>query len=130
MKTRIQRVGYGLLGAVLSLALPVAARADTFTFDEGDEYRSGVGGGLIVEGDLVETIINIVQWGLGLIGLIMVVMIIYAGFTMMLSQGNEQRMETSKQTIRYAVIGLAVVMLSYAIITLAFGVVTGDAVSP
>jgi hypothetical protein len=66
--------------------------------------------------DLKSTIINIIQWVLGLLGLIAVIMILYGGFMWMTAGGNEDKVSTAKKIISAAVIGLIVVLLAWAIV--------------
>jgi len=54
----------------------------------------------------------------GIAGALAVGMIIYAGIKMTMSQGDSSKVEQEKKTITYAVIGLIVVIASYAIVRL------------
>ena len=65
--------------------------------------------------DLVGTIIRVVQWVLGLLGLIAVIMIMYGGFLWMTAGGNEENVEKAKKLIIAGVIGLAIILSAYAI---------------
>ncbi len=67
--------------------------------------------------DLKETVINIIQWVLGLLGLIAVIMILWGGFMWMTAGGNEDKVATAKKIITAAVIGLIVILLAWAIVT-------------
>ena len=58
---------------------------------------------------------QIIQVVLGLLGVIFIVLIIYAGFNWMTSAGNEDRIGKSKKTIAAAVIGLVIVLSAYLI---------------
>jgi hypothetical protein len=71
---------------------------------------SGLGGG-----DVRIVIGNIISAALTLLGIIAVLLMLYAGFTWMTAGGNEEKVTTAKRTILYAVIGLAIIMTSYAI---------------
>jgi hypothetical protein len=57
---------------------------------------------------------GIMDWILSIIGLIAVGMIVYGGFQYMLSGGVEAKTMEAKNTIRNAIIGLVLVVLSYA----------------
>jgi heme/copper-type cytochrome/quinol oxidase subunit 2 len=52
---------------------------------------------------------------LGLLGVIFVVLLIFAGFQWMTAEGNEEKVEKAKSTITRAIIGLAIVIAAYAI---------------
>jgi len=62
-------------------------------------------------------IANSIQVLLGLLGIIFIVLIIYAGYTWMLARGNEADAQKAKDTITRAIIGLAIVLGAYAITT-------------
>lgn len=58
---------------------------------------------------------EIVQAALGILGLIFFVLVIYAGITWMTARGDEEAVTKARETIFAAVIGLSVVLASYAI---------------
>jgi len=66
--------------------------------------------------DLASSVIKIVQWILGFLGLIAVIMILYGGFIWMTAGGNEEKVASAKKIISAAVIGLIVVLLAWAIV--------------
>lgn len=64
----------------------------------------------------IRTIIGrIIYVALGIIGTVLLVIIIYAGFLWMTAGGNEDRVADAKKWITNAVIGLAIVLSAYAI---------------
>ncbi len=67
--------------------------------------------------DLESTVIKIVQWALGFLGLIAVIFIMYGGFIWMTAAGNAEKVDKAKKIILRAVIGLLIVLLSWAIVT-------------
>lgn len=60
----------------------------------------------------VPRIINVI---LGLLGTVVTCLIIYAGFNWMTAAGNDEKIESAKKTIYAAVLGLIIIMMSYAI---------------
>ncbi len=52
---------------------------------------------------------------LGLLGVIFIVLIIYAGFNWMTASGNEDKITKARSTILHAVIGLIIIISSYVI---------------
>ncbi len=76
--------------------------------------RAGEMGEGVVESpsNIVARIIKIV---LGFVGVIFIVLIIYAGFMWMTAAGNEERIEKAKKIIIRATIGIAIVLLAYTI---------------
>jgi hypothetical protein len=66
--------------------------------------------------DLKQTVINIIQWVLGILALVAAIMIIYGGFVWLTAGGNEESVEKAKKIISAAVVGLIVVLLAWAIV--------------
>lgn len=62
--------------------------------------------------DIVGTVITSV---LGLMGVIFLILAIYGGFKWMTAGGNEESVEKAKKTLINAIIGLVVVLASYAL---------------
>lgn len=66
--------------------------------------------------DIRLIIANIIRIALGLIGIVLLVIIIYAGFLWMTAAGNEEQIGKAKKTLTNAVIGLAIILSAYAIV--------------
>ncbi len=64
-------------------------------------------------GDIVKLIVNALLY---LIGAVSVIMIIIGGFRYVVSQGDSSNVTSAKNTILYAVIGLAVAIFAWAIV--------------
>ncbi len=64
--------------------------------------------------------VNVIKWVLGFLGLVAVIMIIWGGVTWMTSAGNEEKVRKAKDILRAAIIGLVVVLLSWAMVTFVF----------
>ena len=58
---------------------------------------------------------SIVNTGLGILGLVALGLILYAGGIWLTAAGNEERVEKAKKIIKTTVIGIVVVGLAYAI---------------
>ena len=52
---------------------------------------------------------------LSLLGIIFIILIMLAGFNWMTAEGDEQKITKAKETIRTAIIGLFIIIASYAI---------------
>ncbi len=52
---------------------------------------------------------------LGLLGVIFLVLIIYAGYNWMLARGDEEKVTTAKNTLARAVVGLIIILAAYSI---------------
>lgn len=66
--------------------------------------------------DIRLIIANIIRVALGLIGIILVCLMLYAGYLWMTSGGNEEQIAQAKSIIRNAVIGLAIILSAYSIV--------------
>lgn len=67
--------------------------------------------------DIRVTIARIIRIILGFLGVISVGLIIYAGFIWMTSKGNEEKINQAKLILRNAVIGLIIILSSFAIVS-------------
>lgn len=99
-----------IAGAITAgaMVLPLAASALTI---------ENVGGTLTLgSADLKETVVNIITFVLGLLGLIAVIMILYGGFIWLTAGGNEDKVDSAKKIISAAAVGLVVILISWAIV--------------
>ena len=62
-------------------------------------------------------IIQIINWANSFIALVVILLILYAGFMIMTSWGDEEKIKKGKQTIIYIIIGLFVLTGSYLLLT-------------
>ncbi|NCD01040.1 hypothetical protein EOL94_03035 [bacterium] len=60
---------------------------------------------------------RVINIALAFLGLIAVVLIIYAGFLWMTANGEEQKVESAKKVLRNAIIGLIIILASWGIAT-------------
>lgn len=74
---------------------------------------AGTSGTLFGEGGIFTSIVNT---ALFIIGAVAVLMLIYGGIRYTISGGDEKSITTAKNTILYAVVGIVVAVLAYAII--------------
>ncbi|BFD24900.1 MAG: pilin [Candidatus Parcubacteria bacterium] len=70
---------------------------------------------------------NIINFILGFVGTIALVLFIYGGFTWMLSAGSPDKVKKGKNIIVWAVIGLFVVFTAYILVRFVIQGVTGIA---
>ncbi|MFC1750561.1 PKD domain-containing protein [Pseudomonadota bacterium] len=93
--------------------------ATSFTeFEGGLEAPSaeGYGEGVAEVSSVREYILNVTNFVLGFLGLLAVLIIIYGGFLYLTAAGREEQAGKGKKSIMYAVIGMLVIMGSYAIV--------------
>jgi hypothetical protein len=82
--------------------------------------------------DIRVTVLKFVELGLQFLGLIFLVLILFAGFQWMTSGGSEEQVGKAKKLLINAVIGLAIVLCSWVIaryLIIMFSRVANDAVN-
>jgi len=65
--------------------------------------------------DMPNLIKTVISTFLGLLGIIFLVLIIYAGYNWMTAQGEEEKVTKAKDTITRAIIGLIIITAAYSI---------------
>ena len=75
------------------------------------------------EGSIFTTIVNVLLF---LIGAISVIMLIYGGIRYTTSGGNSANVTAAKNTIMYAIIGLIVAFLAFAVVNWVLGAVNAN----
>jgi len=109
---------------LFTTASPVWARLDSARLAQGAGEEIGrqlqaaggaQGAGLGEPVDPRVTVVLLIRTVLRLLGLVLLVFIIYAGFLWMTAGGNEEQITKAKATIRNAVIGLIILLSAYSI---------------
>lgn len=63
-----------------------------------------------------EVIINILNYLLGFLSLLGIIMILYGGFMWLTSQGNQEKVDKAKKIINTAILGIITILFSYSIL--------------
>lgn len=129
-KSAVSSLIVGLFIAFAAVLSPVVLPSSTYA--QGCE--SGISGGaqagincsrgadtpgtLFGEGSIFTTIVNILLF---IIGAISVIMLIYGGIRYTISGGDSSAVTAAKNTILYAIVGLIVAFLAYAIVNWVLG---------
>jgi len=71
--------------------------------------------------DLKDFIIKIVNFALGFLGMIAVIVVIYGGFLYVTAGGEDEKTQTGKKSITYATIGILIILGSYAFVNTIIG---------
>ena len=103
--------------------MPVYAQGFISPSDNPQAVSAATGG----QGSVRSLALSIVNFFLGFLGLIAVVMIIVGGFFYVTASGNQEKIEKAKKIIEYAIIGIVVILLSFAIVNTVLGAGTGGA---
>lgn len=66
-------------------------------------------------------VLTIVNFFLTFLGLLAVIMVIYGGFLYVSSAGNEENVNKAKKILLYAVLGIVVIIISFALVNTILG---------
>ena len=83
--------------------------------------------GAIKAGSVADLIGNVVGAVLTFVGVLFLILMLYGGIIWMLARGNETETTKALNTIKAAIIGLIIVVASYAITTFVFQAIEGNA---
>lgn len=97
---------------VLLSSKAMAAGGEFFT-----NPNTGAAPAAAAPGTLGQNITTIINYFLGILGLIAVAFLIYAGVLMVTAGGDEGQVEKARKIITYAVIGIVIILLSWTIVT-------------
>ncbi len=112
--------GFGTVAAAVALSAPAQA-ACSDGFDSADPLNSGAScakangtsNNLFAEGGVFQTVANTLVF---LVGAVSVIFLIIGGLRYVISQGEKSNVEQAKNTILYAVIGIVVAVISFALV--------------
>ncbi|PIY97225.1 MAG: hypothetical protein COY66_00555 [Candidatus Kerfeldbacteria bacterium CG_4_10_14_0_8_um_filter_42_10] len=107
--------------ATNSVGFFVPQKASAVSFDYGLGSSLGLG-----TADLLDTVISVLQWILGLLGLVAVIIVLYGGFVWMTAGGNQEKIKKAKKILMNALIGLAIILLSWAIVYFVMGIINNS----
>ncbi len=62
--------------------------------------------------DIITVIVTIAKWMFGLLVALSIVFILYAAFLYVIAQGSDERIQTAKKILIYAIVGLVVGVLA------------------
>lgn len=128
----------GLLKAVTAVGFVVAAfvfltacltpdiavaQGDTFGLTTLDQNVN------LGNSDIRVVIARIIRTLLTILGAVVVSIIVYAGYVIMTAAGNDERVATGRKILQNAVIGLAIIMMSWGIATWVINTLS-DAINP
>lgn len=111
-KSTIKTSIYSIAGAATLLGTRVLAASPQDTAQNAVESITPSG----TNTDLTSLLQLIINSLIGIVGVAAVIMLIIGGFRYVFSQGNEKAVNSAKDTILYAIIGIVVAILAFAIV--------------
>ena len=67
----------------------------------------------VAKGDIFEMALKLINFAIMAIGILGVIMFIYAGFLYLTSAGDDAKITRAKNTMLYAIVGIAVAVLGF-----------------
>lgn len=126
-KTNLKKMAVGFMAMLMLTMSSVAVVSAQNGFINPQDNPTAVAGATGGQGSLRLLVLQIVNFFLGFLGLIAVVMIIYGGFLYVSAAGKEDKIEQAKKIIMYSIIGILIILLSFAIVNTILGAGTGGA---
>jgi len=120
----------GLMAGAIAIfsMIPVASAALISPYDVPSEVSGATGG----EGNIKTLVLRIVNYALTFLGIVAVLIIVFGGFTYITAAGAQDKVDNAKKMIMYAIVGIIIILLSFAIVNTVLqagaGVVSAPAV--
>lgn len=105
---KIKNIFYGLLSFFYVSSIKAAEVSSAIS--EADKVD------IAVASDFRTAITGFLNYFLGFLGLLAVIMLIYAGITFITANGEEDAIKKARSMILWSVVGIVVIMLSFAIV--------------
>lgn len=115
IKSHIKSLGITLLVTcvmVLPTVVGAAYSAQPIVFDPNSNVERNTGLGNATPVNVTAGIIN---WILGILAVIALILVIYGGFVWLFSRGNEEEIQKAKDILYGALFGLIIILASYGI---------------
>lgn len=124
------RIAFFILFAVAIAVLSATALAVTTSVvsaqtAQGQLQQTAAAAGVGGSTDLIQIIGRIINIFLGLLGVIFLVLLLYAGYLWMTSAGDPEKVKKAQQTIKNAIIGLVIIASAWAIVSFILNALIG-----
>ncbi len=113
------------LPATSAVAAPVCDAGLKADPDTGLCIKPTSGAGFLGATSLTGLILKIINLLLGVAAIIAVFFIVVGGYRYIFSNGNDEQAQAGRKTLTNAVIGLVIIILAYAIVTIVNNTVAG-----
>lgn len=123
MKTYLLKLG-AWLSVLPILLLPTKAYAQLSAAESSLESIGGSLGDGLGDQSLEGIIASVIQVLLSILGIIFLILVLYAGFLYLTSQGDKDKAGKAIKLLTQAIIGLVIIIAAYAISTFVIGALT------
>jgi len=100
---------------LIALCVPLSLYAIDLGGDLADKAAQGAGYAKTTDTSFAETIGVVIKTALSFVGVIFLVLTVYAGFLWMLARGDEGQIEKAQKIIQSAIIGMIITVGAYSI---------------
>ena len=122
-KLKLILAGLLVVPTVALAVAPAASAEGNLTLNSGVDSAQGEGVGQVSTDpeSLVKKFVNIFLFAVGALS---VIMLIWGGIRYTTSAGDSNKVQAAKNTVLYAIVGLVVAILAYAIVNMVIGKIT------
>jgi len=110
-----------LMTGALALVSAFPEIASAAMIDPGTDNPGNVSSATGGEGDIRTLALRIVNFFLGFLGVVAVIMVIYGGVTYVTAAGKDDAIGNAKKIITYALIGIVIILISFAVVNTVLG---------
>jgi len=114
---RVKTAKTTVTAAIVGLALGIAAPSFLKQIGEVLGWGPIAAGPAATAKTLTEIAMGVLNFLLSIVGIIAITMLVVGGLMYMMSAGDEKRIETGKQIVKYAIIGIAIALGVQVIVT-------------
>jgi len=97
--------------------VPVFAQGLISPTDQPGKLAEATGG----QGSFRQLLLTFLNFFLGFLGIIAVIMVIYGGILYITAAGNQENIDKGKKIIMYAIVGIVIILLSFALVYTVLG---------
>lgn len=98
--------------------------ASVFALDTGlTNVGTDIG---LAQGDLKDTINNLIKMALSFLGLLAVIIILWGGFLWMTAAGDDTKLEKAKKLILSGIVGVVIILAAYIIASFVINTIGGQ----
>ncbi|MEK7146032.1 MAG: hypothetical protein AAB802_02505 [Patescibacteria group bacterium] len=116
----------GLFAVALIVSTLIGDHAFATSLINESDNPAAIAGATGGEGSIRDLIQTILNFALGFLGFVATIMVIYGGFLYVTSAGNDDAVGKAKNILLYSIIGIVIILISFALINTVLGAGTGS----